>query len=174
MNKCCLVLLAALLAFGADPLGAAPAPSRGLDKISAYAGTWKSETRNFKTPYSKAGKETAEINNDCWRSGDFYACHQVVNGKTGALVVYTYDAKHDLYHNYAIPPDGGKGGSGELIIKGNVWTFPWKYEHAGSTTYFRVVNVFTTPGSIEYRQEYSTDQRHWTVMSKGSEARVRS
>jgi hypothetical protein len=35
-----------------------------------------------------------------------------------------------------------------------------------------VVNVFTTPGSIEYRQEFSDDKVHWTVTAKGLEHKL--
>lgn len=148
---------------------AAPAVS-GLDKIEAYAGTWKTEAEHFSTPYSKAGQETTTLKNDCWRSGDFYACHQIVNGKSAALLVFTYDATSGIYHSYAIPANGGEPGlGGELIIKGNVWTFPWQFIDKGKTIYFRVINVFTTPHTIEYRQEYSADKLHWTLMAKGFE-----
>ena len=155
MNRYCLALVAIALTLGMCPLRAAPESPNGLDKIAAYAGTWKGQTENLKTPYSKAGKETAEIRNDCWRSGDFYVIHQVVNGKPAmVLSVYTYDAKTNAYHVYAVPTDGSDPGPpGKLVIKGNVWTFPWQDEHAGKTTWFRLVNVFTTPTNIEYRQE---------------------
>ena len=150
------------------------APATGLDVITAYAGTWKTRTEHLNSPYSKAGKETATLKNNCWRSGDFYACHQIVNGKSAALIVFTYDAKHKLYHNYAIPAGGGKAyPGGELFIKGNVWTFPWKYEDKGKTVYFHNINVFTAPNTIEYRIEYSTDRAHWTLMAKGREIKVR-
>ena len=153
---------------------AAPAPA-GLDKIAAYAGSWKGKTENFTTPYSKAGKETSTLYNDAWRSGDFYVIHQVVNGKPApVLSVYTYDTKADLYHVSSVPMDGSDPGSaGTLIIKGNVWTFPWEYKHDGKTTWFRVVNTWSSPRTIEYRQEFSADKIHWTVMGKGTEHKIR-
>lgn len=161
------------LALVATLASAKPAPA-GLDKIAAYAGTWKGDTENFATPYSKASHETASIHNDAWRNGDFYVIHQTVNGKpTPVLSVYTYDAKADVYHVYGIPETGeDPGAAGKLIIKGNVWTFPWEYSDKGKTVYFHVVNVFTTPKTIEYRQEFSTDQIHWTLMAKGHELKV--
>lgn len=170
-----LLLLSLLVVpfFFAHNAIAASAPI-GLDKIAAYAGTWKGETQNFATPYSKASHETATIQNDAWRSGDFYVIHQTVNGKLEpVLSVYTYDSKTDIYHVYGVPMTGDDPGpAGKLIIKGNVWTFPWEYHDKGKTVYFRVVNVFTTPKTIEYRQEFSTDQIHWTVMAKGHEIKV--
>lgn len=174
MKRILASLALSALALVAAFANAKPGPV-GLDKIAAYAGTWKGETENFATAYSKASHETAMIHNDSWRSGDFYVIHQIVNGKPApVLSVYTYDAKADLYHVNSVPTDGSDPGpAGKLIIKDNVWTFPWEYTDKGKTVYFRVVNVFTTPKAIEYRQEYSTDQVHWTVMGKGTEHKIR-
>jgi len=84
------MLCPAFLAF------AQPADTR-IGKISAYAGTWKSETEHFNTKFSKARKESASLRNDCWRSGAYYSCHQFVNSKPSALSVYTYNEKDNVY-----------------------------------------------------------------------------
>lgn len=154
-----LVLLGSAPSFRADE----------LDKITAYAGTWKIQTEHFNTAFSKAGKESSTLHNDCWRSAGFYACDQFVDGESKALIVFTYDAKEGVYRSYPIPSGGGEAGSGKLIIRGNEWTFPWESTDGGKTTYFRVVNVFPGPDAIEYRQEFSTDKIHWTLMARGSE-----
>ena len=174
MRKFIIPLLSALvLGGGAAATNGQTAAGGGLDKIAVYAGTWKTETEHFPTPFSKAGKESTTLRNNCWRSSDFYACHQIVNGKSAALVVFTYDAKDDIYHSYAIPANGGKAGpGGKLLIKGNVWTFPWEFTDKDKTTWFHVINVFSTPDTIEYRQEFSTDMIHWTVMAKGHEVKI--
>jgi hypothetical protein len=65
-------------------------------------------------------------------------------------------------------------GSGKLLIEGDVWTFPWKIAEGDKITYYRVVNVFRAPDRIEYRQEFSPDNVHWTVMAKGTETKVAS
>jgi hypothetical protein len=67
---------------------------------------------------------------------------------------------------------GGPAGSGTLQIEGNVWTFPWQTGEGDKATYFRVVNVFQAAGKIEFRQEFSTDKTHWTLMAKGLENRT--
>lgn len=171
-----LLLPLLIASFFIAPFTAAAAAPGGLGKIAAYAGTWKTETERFNTPYSKAGRQTATLHNDGWRNGDFYVIHQTVNGKPApVLSVYTYDAKAGIYHVYSIPENGNDAGpAGKLIITGNVWTFPWEYHDKGKTVYFRVVNVFTTPQTIEYRQEFSEDKIHWTVMAKGHETRIAS
>src|ERR1700751_444499 len=78
------------------------AQAAGIDAIRAYAGTWKTEMEHLDTPYSKAGKESATLQNDCWMSGEFYACHQIVNGEPKALIVFTYDPNTKTYATYPI------------------------------------------------------------------------
>jgi hypothetical protein len=63
--------------------------------------------------------------------------------------------------------------AGSLLIQGDTWIFPWDYTEAGKTTHFRVLNVWRSAGLIEFRQEYSADGSHWTLMSLGRESRVK-
>jgi hypothetical protein len=150
-------------------LALAASQPAGIDKIAAYKGTWKVETEYFATAHSKARKEFRTLENACWHSSRYYVCDQLVDGLSQAIIVYTYDEQKDEYTTYPIPPNGGPPRTGKLIIKDNVWTFPWEEEKAGKTTYYQVVNVFTAPRTIEYRQEFSDDKAHWTVMAKGIE-----
>ena len=168
MNKSYIFAAASLLIVFAFPARGGSLPT-GLDKIAVYAGNWKTETGHFGTPYSKAGKESATITNDCWRSGDYYACHQYVDGKSKVLLIFTYNAKVDTYTVYPISAGENKVQSGKLIIHGNVWTFPWETKVKGKTTYFHVINVFTALDTIEYREEYSMDKVHWYPMAQGYE-----
>lgn len=147
-------------------------PPKGIDVIWGYVGVWKIETEQFDTAHSKAGHEKATLRNACWKDGAYLACNQYVDGESKILIVFTYDAKHDVYTSYQIPADGGESRSGKLTVTGNTWTFPWQTTEDGKTTYFRVLNVFVAPDRIEYRQEYSTDQIHWTVTEKGIETKL--
>lgn len=147
----------------------AVAQTAPIDKVAAYAGSWKITIEHLDTPFSKAGKETTNLRNDCWKSGAYYACNQYVDGESKVLIVFVYNAKDDSYTSYQIPTGGGASGSGKLLIQGNTWTFPWQDTDSGKPVYFRVVNVFTSPATIEYRQEFSRDQNQWTVTARGSE-----
>ncbi|HET7649693.1 MAG TPA: hypothetical protein VFL15_03200 [Gammaproteobacteria bacterium] len=166
-------LILCLLAFCTAGHAAVPPEPHGLDKLAAYAGSWKTESKHVKTTFSQAGEDTAVLKNDCWRSGDFYACHQIVNGQSGALVVFQYDAKTGRYITHAIPANGGGASDGVLTIRDNVWTFPWSRVINGKTIYFHVINVFSGHDHIEYREEYSTDGKHWVLMAKGRDTRLR-
>ena len=144
----------------------------GLDAMSAYVGTWKSEIHYLDTPYSKQGDSNYELRNDCWRSVGFYACDQFVGGDSKALLVFTYDATRG-YTSYPITPDSGDTlHGGRLIIEGKVWTFPWQSVTDGKITYFHVLNIWVSRDSIEFRQEYSTDGKQWVLMASGRETRI--
>jgi len=144
----------------------------GMDPIMAYAGVWKIEIDHLDTAYSKMSHESTTLKNVCWKSGGYVACNQQVNGESRVLLVFTYVEKEKSYTTYQIPPGGGEPGSGKLFIDGNTWEFPWRVSGPDKPMYFRVVNVFTTPNQVEYRQEFSTDKEHWTVMAKGTEKKI--
>jgi len=160
--------------FSQLPLQAAPptAAPTGIDVIWAYAGTWKIETEHFDTAESKASHEKTTLHNACWKNGAYLACNQYVDGDSKVLIVFTYNAKENVYTSYQIPQGGGDSGSGKLVVAGNVWTFPWQTGEGDKITYYRVVNVFAAPDRIEYRQEFSSDKVHWTVTAKGSETKI--
>lgn len=143
----------------------------GIDAIAGYAGEWKTQMDHVDTPYSKKGHEEATLENDCWKSGVYFACRQIVNGDPKILLVFTCKDQHDCT-SYQIPSDGGQAGSGKVVLDGKTWMFPWNSTEDGKTTYFRVVNVWTSATAIDFRQEYSTDQQHWTVMATGHEIKV--
>ena len=160
------------LAAGMLTAQAKPTEPNGVEAIRAYAGVWKTHMEHFDTAYSKAGKEDTELRNDCWSSGAYFACRQIVNGDPKVLIVFTCRNAHDCT-SYQIPPDGqAAGGPGKVLLEGNTWTFPWSDSEGGKTTYFRVVNVWTSAKTIEFRQEFSADQEHWTRMASGHEEKI--
>lgn len=154
------------------PKVAAQQPTAGIDAIMAYSGTWKVQGERFATAYSNAGKEDTTLRNECFKSGLYVACNQYVNGESKVLIVFTYNDALKLYTSYPIPHDGQAATAGSLQIVGNIWTFPWQVTQGETTTYFHLVNVFTGADHIDYVQEFSPDNVHWTIMAKGSETKV--
>ncbi len=144
----------------------------GIDALSAYTGTWNTVIDHVDTAYSKAGHEEATLQNDCWKSGTYLACRQSVNGDPKILLVYSCKPDGQDCISYQIPPDGSQAGSGKVLLHNNTWTFPWTISENGKRVYFRVVNVWTSPATIEFRQEFSFDQVHWTAMATGHETRA--
>lgn len=144
----------------------------GIDAVSAYAGTWSVIIDHVDTPYSKAGHEESTLRNDCWKSGAYLACRQSVDGSPKILLIFTCKPDGQDCTSYQIPPDGGQAGSGKVLLENNTWTFPWTTSENGKTVYFRVVNVWPSSTTIEFRQEYSFDQVHWTAMATGHETQT--
>ena len=143
-----------------------------VERILAYAGTWKVETESFATPHSKAGHEATTLRNDCWKSGAYVACRQIVDNDPKILLVFTCSGEGNTCTSYQIPPDGSDAHAAKMTIEGDRWTFPWSVTGGGKTTWFRVVNVWASFKEIEYRQEFSTDQVHWTPMAVGHEVKT--
>jgi hypothetical protein len=174
LRATCLVCAgAAVFSFGAtaqqgNMASEADPKAAGVSAIWAYAGTWKTAMEHLDTLYSKAGKESSTLVNDCWKSGAYVACRQIVNGEPKVLIVFTCKDERNCT-SYQIPPDGSDPGSGKVQLDGGTWTFPWSVTEKGTTTYFRVVNVWTSARTIEFRQEFSADQEHWTRMAWGHE-----
>ena len=166
------LLLAAALAVSALATAAdAPEPSP-LDRLNVFAGTWKSDVQNFKTPYSEEGGGSSTLVNQCWKTGDFFVCNQSVNGTSRAMLVFSYKGG-DTYNEVEVSADSGHGANGALLVDGGVWTFPGQFHKLGQVVYVRTVNIYSGTDSLDFREEYSDDQQTWTVMSKGHETRIR-
>ena len=144
-----------------------------IDPLWAYAGTWAVTIDHFDTAHSKASHEQTTLRNACWKDAGFLACDQYVDGDSKVLIVFTYTGKNGVYTSYQVPPHGEEPGTGKLFIEGNTWTFPWQSGEGDKTTWFRVVNVFLAPDRIDFRQEFSTDNVHWTAMAHGVETKVK-
>jgi len=170
------LLIAAALLLAACVHGAAQSPSTtspaGIAAIEAYKGTWKISTVTVDTAHSKAAKDEKVLRNDCWRSAGYYACNQYLDGVSQALIVFTYSQDKNLYTTYVIPRDGSGAHSGTLEIHGDTWIYPWEVTENGNTVYYRVVNIFTSRNSIQFRSEFSSDKKIWTPTTTGNEVRV--
>jgi len=152
------------------------APTSTPDDIAplwAYAGTWAVTIDHFDTAHSKASHEQTTLRNACWKDAGYMACDQYIDGDSKVLIVFTYTGKNGVYTSYQVPPHGEEPGKGALILEGNTWTFPWQSGEGDKTTWFRVVNVFLAPDRIDFRQEFSTDNVHWTAMAHGVETKVK-
>lgn len=166
-----------ILVFAAVLLAAAPAvtadtPQSDLDRLNVFAGSWKSDAENYDTIFSKAGTVSSTLVNQCWKAGVFFVCNQSVNGVSRVLLAFSYKGGDSYFVNY-VPADTGRAVSGTVIIAGGVWTYPGQQTKLGQITYFRTVDIFSDNDNIDFREEFSTDNQNWTLMSKGHETRVR-
>ena len=132
--------------------------------LMLYNGGWR---------VRKAGTPAPDmLQNHCVRTGFYYECEQVVNGKTSALVIFVPAGAPGTYHTQAVLPSGQALGRGDLTIKGDRWVYLGKDVEKDKTTWYRTTNVFTGGNHIHYEQAQSTDGTHWTASGSGDEDRV--
>lgn len=170
-----LILCAAAFLLGKSSARANLSPQTslsGLEKLKVLAGTWKSDGQAYDTEFSKAAKDTSTLNNDCWQSGEFYACDQIVNGASRALIIFTFNAKDGTYNNYAVQAGGAPARPGGILtIEGNTWTYSQRPDPDAKPPFFRTVNVFDGDSTIHYKLEFTRDNKTWTTTRDGVERR---
>jgi hypothetical protein len=171
------VILLAASALVSNPFSrnaAAQAAPAGLDKLKVLARTWKSDGQAFDTEFSKASKDSSTLRNDCWQSGEFYACDQIVDGVSRALIIFSFNAKDGTYNNYAIQADGAPARPGGILtIAGIKWTYGSRPDPDEKPPFSRTVNVFDGDSTIHYKLEFTRDNKTWTTTREGVERRVK-
>lgn len=179
MNKFSVGLFAAVLsvvitaaAMRGTPRTSAQTMPPALQKLTVLAGTWKAAGKTYVTDFSKEGVDNSTLHNDCWQSGMFYACDQIVDGDSKALIVFTPGAKNGTYVNYGIvspnPADAG-----QLVIDGNKWTYGGVTE-GKKAPYWRTLNTFDNANgttTIHYTVQFSKDGTNWITMKDGVETK---
>jgi hypothetical protein len=147
-------------------------PPAALQTLEVLAGTWNADGQTFDTEYSKAGKDSSTLHNDCWQSGMFYACDQVVDGDSKALIVFAAGEKPGAFVSYGIVPPN-PANAGRLVIDGNTWAYGGVITGAPAP-YWRTLNEFSNPGgttTIHYKVQYSKDGTNWISTKEGVETK---
>ncbi len=136
--------------------------------LKLYEGAWSAVT--------SGGKSTA-IENHCARTGLFFACEQVVNGKPAALVVFLpRDRRQEgqVYLTQALTAGGDKPGPWHVLtIDGDRWIYADAGRPRAKARRERTVNTFSGTDYIHFEIQRSTDGKTWTTMTSGDEHRVR-
>jgi hypothetical protein len=159
-------------ATGAAPAANANAAPTDISVFARYAGSWKVELTHSQTPYSKPSSESMTVKNDCWRSEIFYVCDQIIDGAPKALIVFFYNAEEKRFGSFPITARSDAVHPGDVQVDGNTVIFPWAINDNGKTIYMRIVNVFKSADTMEFRQEYSEDNTQWIAMATGIEHKV--
>jgi len=143
-----------------------------VDTFARYAGTWKMQLNYVESAHSKARVESMTVANDCWRSDFFYVCNQIIDGKSRALIVFFYDPVAKRYGSYPIAVGADTVHPATVVVDEKSITFPYDMQDNGKTVHMRIVNTFTTPDTLDFKQEYSEDGQKWVTMATGVEHRV--
>ena len=166
------VLAAVLVAapFTSTSANAAPADD-ATKKLGAFLGKWQTEAT-----FADGKKATTSLECRWSPQGAFLICEQMVKlgpDEHRQLTVYSYNSKDGTYSYSTLSDPGTKPSSGNLTIKGNVWTYDFSFEDNGKTTQIRNTNEFTDP-KTEVFKIVSTDDggAHWKPMLEGSAHKI--
>ena len=121
-------------------------------------------------------KEGVHLENHCAKTGLFFACEQMVNGKTVALVIFQPTAKlptgGEEYRSTTVTPESGPSGSWNgLTIEGDRWVYTWDDTESGKKTFYRNINTFSGPDKIHFEIQHSDDGKTWKKQKDGDETR---
>jgi hypothetical protein len=139
--------------------------------LRLYDGKWDL------VPADSTQKPTHLVNH-CAKTGSFFACEQVVDGKSVALVVFlpleNTGGNGQEYRTDALLADASAPGDwSTLTIVGSRWVYAWEDRKDGKKTYWRNINVFSGPDAIHFEIQRSDDGAAWTTRQSGDERRVK-
>ena len=164
-----LAASALAVACALGPFGAAAAISAddAYAPLKLYDGAW--------TVVSSDGK-TTHLENHCARTGLFFACEQVVNGKPAALVVFLPQGRTgegQTYRTQALTTDAGPPHPWyHLTIDGDRWVYAASAgDDKDHPLHERTLNQFTGPDRIHFDVQTSKDGKTWTTTLSGDERR---
>ncbi|MGH9830862.1 MAG: hypothetical protein ACREDR_47255 [Blastocatellia bacterium] len=166
---------AAGIGCGSARAQSATVPEKAADPAYAplwlYNGTWLSETAK--------GKDISrmQISNHCERTGKFFVCEQVIDGKSQDLVVFLPTGASGNTQSYrtqglAVTAET-PGDWGKLEITGDHWVYSSDDTGKAGTEHWRTINDFSGPDKIHFEIQRSADGKTWETQRSGDEHRVR-
>jgi hypothetical protein len=163
-----LLALATVCALGLARAASAPADDP-YAPLKLYDGAW--------LIVSSDGK-TTRVENHCARTGLFFACEQVVNGKSEALVVFLPRGRTDegqTYRTQALRADAAAPAPWyHLAIDGEHWVYSAGAQGGKAhSKRERTLNEFSGPDQIHFAVQTSKDGKTWTTTLSGDERRAR-
>lgn len=141
------------------------------EPLKLYDGRWEVNV-------TKPEKRTDHLENHRARTGTFFVCEQVVNGKTGALVVFLPTGKTNSgaqeYRMQALRADASAAGEwSHLVIDGETWNYSWEQTEAGKVVHWRNINRFSGKDRIQFDLQNSDDGTNWKTQLSGEEQRIK-
>ena len=157
----------------ADPPAATPAPA-AMDwnkVIAIYGGSWKTETDNLDTPYSKPGHVSNTNNTDCHLAGEAVTCITSTNGRLNVVYVFARDADGTYkVHSMAATRDPvdatfNLGDDGVVILYDT-------QDRQKNTVHLRMTRKLTSADTLQTRTEAKKGDDKWFDTAKGMDARI--
>jgi hypothetical protein len=159
-----------LFALIQNPSGAQPAPDP-FAPLTVYNGTW---TVRAEHPWSGGALGAVDhLVSRCQRFTLYFACEQIVNGKTQGLIVYTASSSPGKLNSRFIAPDGLAGGRGDLTLEGDHWSYLDKPPFKLKGNWSRVENFILDHDHIRFEEYESSDEgKTWIKTNFGTEERT--
>ncbi len=149
----------------------------GIDALGAFLGMWEGKGTSKDSAYSKAGTNSAQTNCNWSPNHGFLVCDQIVHLPEGTtqndLSIYTYNETDRSYAFFGLSRNNSRVRTPKLTIEDKRWTYSGEFEDNGKKIRFRTVNDFTSATTVTYRAEYSEDGTKWSLMSEGTNTRVK-
>lgn len=140
-------------------------------KLGAFVGKWKTEGA-----FTNGTKTSTTLECRWSPMGNFLVCEQLVNlggDQHRQFTVYSYDSKAGTYSYATLSDPGAKPTSGEVEIKGNLWTYNSSFEAQGKKTLIRTTNEFTDPKTEIFKVMSSNDGGvTWKLVLEGKAQKV--
>lgn len=139
-------------------------------KLGAFVGKWETEGA------FASGQKTSTSLECRWSpQGVYLVCDQLVRmaGEHRQFTVYSYDSKTGNYSYTTLADPGAKPSTGEITIKGNLWTYESSFQANGKTTMIRTTNEFTDDKTEVFKVASSDDGgAHWKIALEGKARKI--
>jgi hypothetical protein len=174
LSRATLILIVCAFVFSqitSATAAATPVTGDPYAPLQLYNGKWDIAP-------TAAGQELIHIENHCVKTGLFFACEQIVNGKSEALVVFPPLANSSTgsaqeYRMEALNADASPAGEwSKLIIDGDRWVYSWESMEDGKKISWRNTNTFTGTDHIHYEIQRLEGLNAWKTVKSGHENRV--
>ena len=134
-------------------------------QLKLYDGKWDVTT-------TLGGSGVDHLENHCTRTGLFFVCEQIFNGKSQALVIFlpvaTLASGGEEYRNMGLPADASSsGGWGKVTIKGDNWTYFWETGAGEKKVQWRNADQFSGTDKIHFEIQSSEDGTTWKQARPG-------
>lgn len=178
MKWALLIIVAAMACGLASAQATAANDQEATRKLGVFVGKWQSEATTPETRFSHADKLSSSMECRWLPQGNFLICEQLITnsagGKQTELTIYSYNTKDGNYALTSFTGPGTEPGSGTVMIKGNLWTYPGSFIGSdGKRTLIRTINDFSVPETDTFKTEFSDDNgAHWTVTLHGTARKI--
>ena len=151
-----------------------PSPRSEHNKLTYFAGTWKSEAEMKPMGPFPGGKSTSTDRAEVFPGGFFVLTHSSGTGPMGPvheLEIMGYDTKEQVY-TYDGFNNFGEHEVYKGTVEGDTWTWIGNSDFGGKVFKGRFVAKVISPTVYTFHFDYSPDGSSWTNIMEGKSTRT--